>query len=96
MTVSQQINHIQDQEYDDDITVTEVPKGYFMAITANNPPAQGGTTREIRVDLMAAEWAPGGTRSTNTNVLIRQSGETAIQVKVYNGSTLEAENTASY
>ena len=95
MTVSQDIYHVQDQEYDDTITVTDIPKGYFIAVTANSV-SEGSSTREIRVDLMAAEWAAGGKSSVGTNIFIRKSGENAICVKVYNGSTLECENTISY
>lgn len=97
MTCSQNLESLgQDNEYDDTITVTDIPKGYFIAVTQNNPPAEGGTTREIRVDLMAAEWADGGTHSVGTGMYVRKDGETAVQTKVYNDSTLECENTQSY
>ena len=99
MTCSQNIENLSESgpnAFDDIITVNEIPKGYFIAITANNAPAAGSTTREVRVDLMAAEWADGGTHSVGTNMFLRQEGATAIQVKVYNGSTLECENTSNY
>ncbi|MEO1261386.1 MAG: hypothetical protein AAFZ15_21455 [Bacteroidota bacterium] len=96
MNVSQKINHLNDNSYDDDITVTDVPQGQFLAITANSI-ANGATTREISISLMSLEQAPGGTRTTNTNLFVRQGGETAIQVKVYavDGTEL-ASNTQDY
>ena len=96
MTCSQNLQSLgQDNEYDDDITVTEVPKGYFIAMTANSI-AEGASTREIRIDLMAAEWADGGTNTVGSGMFVRQSGETAVQVKVYDGSTERCSNTTNY
>lgn len=95
MTVSQQINHINDQNYDDDITVTGVPKGYFVAVTANSF-GGGSNTREVKVELLPLGHAPGGTGYSNTGLFMRQSGENAICAKVYNGGTLECENTINY
>ena len=82
-------------EYFDDITVTDIPKGYFIAMTANSI-AEGASTRDIRIDLMAAEWADGGTHTLGSGMFIRQDGETAVKVSVYNGSTLECDCTQNY
>ncbi len=99
MTCSQKIEELQgggSNEYEDTITVTDIPKGYFIAITSITAPAPPSTTREVRIDLMAAEWADGGTHSTGTGQYIKQDGETAVKVSVYNGSTLECDNTTNY
>ena len=95
MTVSQVLNHVNDNSYDDDITVTDVPKGYFLAVVANTLP-EGASTREVTVDIMPLEQAPGGTRTVNTGLFIRREGETAVQVKVTQDGRELAENTQSY
>ena len=97
MTVSQHINSINPNEntYDDDITVTDVPKGEFLAVTSNSLP-DGSSTREITVELMPLEQAPGGTRTTNTGLFIRQDGETAMKVTVSRNGTTLADNTTNY
>ena len=99
MTVSQNIDLINqvDASYDDMITVTDVPKGNFMAVTNIMAPANGSTIREITVSLMPADWAEGGTNTIGTGLFVRQSGETAIKVTVQdsNGADL-ASNTTNY
>ena len=95
MTVSQTINHINENNYDDDITVTDVPKGHFTAVT-ENVFASGSSTREIRVELLPLEQHSGGTVTTNTGLFVKQNGETAIKVTVMqNGQELGA-NTVNY
>ena len=97
MTVSQQINTINPNEntYDDDITVTDVPQGYFLAVTSNSI-MDGSSTREITVELFPLEQAPGGTRTTNSGLYVRQNGETAIKVTVSRDGSTVAENTTDY
>ena len=96
MDVSQKINLINDNNYDDDITVSDVPKGQFLAVVAITPPAEGSTTREIKVELMELEQAPGGTRTVNTGLFVRRDGETAIHVTVSQEGTQLGENTTNY
>ena len=95
MTVSQKINQIQDNNYDDDITVEGVPKGYFPAVTSNVLP-DGSSTREVRVDLFQLEQSPGGRMDTNTGLYIRGDGENDVKVTVYQGSSEVATNTTAY
>ena len=95
MNVSQVINHINDNSYDDDITVTDVPKGQFLALTSNSI-ADGATTREMTIELMDLEQAPGGTRTTNSGLFVRKNGETAIKVTVSRDGSILAENTTDY
>lgn len=95
MNVSQVINHINENSYDDDITVTDVPKGQFLALTSNSI-AEGATTREMTIELMDLEQAPGGTRTTNSGLFVRKDGETAIKVTVRRDGQDLAENTTNY
>ena len=95
MTVSQVLNHVNENSYDDDITVTDVPNGHFLAIIANSI-AQGSTTREMTVDIMPLEQSGGGTMTVNSSLYIRQADETAVQVKVTQNGTELANNTTNY
>ena len=95
MQVSQQINHVNDNNYDDDITVTDVPQGQFLAITSNSI-ASGASTREIGITLMDLEQAPGGTRTINSSLYVRQDSETAVKATVYRDGKELASNTQSY
>jgi len=98
MTVSQKINAVTPEQnaYDDDITVTDVPPQQFLAVVQNNPPAAGDTTRHMVVELMDLEQAPGGTRTINSGLYIRQDGETAVKVTVQRQGQQLAENTTNY
>ncbi|MEM9819420.1 MAG: hypothetical protein AAF985_00050 [Bacteroidota bacterium] len=95
MNISQKINHIQDQQYDDDITVSGVPTGFFLAVTNMTFP-QGSTTREITLDLMPLEQQQDTTLTTNSGLYTRQNDETAIKVTVMQDGTMQAENTQNY
>ena len=95
MNVSQRIENIQDQMFDATITVTDIPKGHFMAITSNSIQA-GSTTREIGIDIMPLEPAPGGTSTVSTNMITRASGETAIKVTVSKDGQEHGTNTTNY
>ena len=96
ITVSQQLNHINENNYDDDITVHNVPKGYFPASTGNILP-EGSATREITVSLFPLEQSEGGNLTTNPGLYVKGPDETAVKVTVKdeNGKDL-AENTTSY
>lgn len=99
MTVSQNLESLPDTPngYIDTITVTDIPKGFFIAITSNTAPADGETTRQMQVTLMQADWADGGTHSLGSGVYIRKDGETAVCVKVEDGNgAQQAENTTDY
>ena len=96
MTCSQRLESLGvDNEYFDTITVTDIPRGYFIAMTANSI-AEGASTREVKIELMAAEWAEGGTHELGTGMYVRQASETAVKVSVYRNDTLECDCTQDY
>lgn len=95
MTVSQVLNHVNDNNYDDDITVTDVPKGYFLAVVANSI-QEGASTREVIVDIMQLEQGPGGTRNINTGLFIIRPNEREVKVTVTQDGKELAENTQAY
>ena len=96
MTVSQKLNHLNENNYDDDITVTDVPKGQFIAVTSVTLP-DGSATREITVTLMPMPIADGGTKTTNSGLWVKQDSETAVKVTVVNTDGQEqCTNTTNY
>ena len=95
MTVSQVLNHINDNNFDDDITITDIPKGHFPAVTDITLP-EGSNTREIRVDILPLEQIDGGTMSVNSGLFVRGADETAVKATVYQDGTEKASNIQSY
>lgn len=95
MNVSQNLNHLNDNNYDDDITVNGIPKGYFPAVTSNTI-SEGSSTREIGVMLLELEQSAGGTMSTNSGLYVRLGGESAVKVTVSQDGNEVASNTQSY
>ena len=92
MIISQTINHINEDNYDVDISVTDIPKGHFISI--------GRTTfsddefmREIEVEILPLKEADGGNKNINTGVFSRREEEGVIKISVtQNGKTLGRNN----
>ena len=95
MTVSQVLNHINEQNYDDDITVTDIPSGNFIAVTGMNFDPNTGT-REIRVDILPFEQEHRSTQTINSGLFVRQDGEDKVKVTVYQDNKELASNTQAY
>ena len=95
MTVSQVLNHINDNNYDDDITVTDVPPHNFIAVTGVTYD-EGTSTRDFRVDILPLEQENQSTQTTNSGLFVRKEGEKAVKVTVYQDNKELASNTQSY
>ena len=95
MTVSQVLNHINENNYDDDITVTDIPLHNFIAVTAVSYD-EGNSTRDIRVDVLPLEQEDRSTQTTNSGLFVRREGETAVKVTVYQDGKELATNTQNY
>lgn len=95
MTCSQRITNINENSYDDDITVTNIPMGHFIAVIGNVL-QDGSTTREIKVEIMPLEAMEQTTQTTNSGLFVRSAGETEIQVEVYKDGQELCVNTMSY
>ena len=96
MQVSQHLENINEQNYEDEITITDIPRGFFPAVTAMSSP-DGGTTRDISVTIMALEMSEGGTMNVNSGLFVKNPDETAVKVTVFDFSGKElADNTISY
>jgi len=95
MNVSQVLNHINEQNYDDDITVTDIPSGNFIAVTGStyDPDTQ---TRDIRVEVLPLEQEKRPTQTVNSGLFVRQDGENAVKTTVYQDGRELASNTQNY
>lgn len=95
MNVSQSLNNINEQNFDDDVTVTDVPSGHFPAIINVNLP-DGSTTREITVEILQLEQSQGGTLTTNSGLYVKSPDETAVKVTVKQNGKEVASNVQNY
>ena len=95
MQVSQVLNHIIEENYDDDITVTDIPSGNFIAVTGNvyNPDT---STRDIRLDILWLGQEHRSTQTVNSGLFVRQDGEKAVKATVYQDDRELASNTQNY
>jgi hypothetical protein len=95
MNVSQVLNHINENNYDDDITVTEVPSHNFIAVTGNTYD-EVTLTRNIRIDILPLEQEDRSTQTTNSGLFVRKEGEESVKVTVYQDNKEMASNTQRY
>ncbi len=95
MNVSQVLNHINDQNYDDDITVTDIPPKNFIAVTGINYD-EGDDTRNIRVEILPIDLIESPTQTVNSGLFVRRDGETAVKATVYQDGKELASNTQKY
>lgn len=95
MTVSQVLNHINENNYDDDITVTDIPPHNFIAVTGVSYD-EGTSTRDFRVDILPLEQENRSTQTVNSGLFIRRDGETAVKTTVYQDGKELASNTQTY
>ena len=92
---SQTLNHINENNYDDDITVENIEKGWFPAVTSNTLNDQG-TQREMTVTLLELDASPGGTMSTNSGLYIRQANEASVKATLMKEGAVLDTNVQDY
>ena len=95
MDVSQVLNHINERNYDDDITVTDIPSGNFIAVTGITYDPDT-TIRDIRVDILPLEQENRSTQTVNSGLFVRQDGEKQVKATVYQDGKELASNTQGY
>jgi hypothetical protein len=92
MIISQTINHLNENNYDVDIRVTDIPVGSFLSFGATSFSGDD-FMREIEVEILPLDDATGGTKNTNSGVFSRRENESVIKVTVFqNGSILGRNN----
>ena len=95
MNVSQMLNHINENNYDDDITVTNIPPNNFIAVTGMSYD-ENNQTRDIRVDILPLDQENRSTQTTNSGLFVRKDDEDAVKVTVYRDGKELASNTQKY
>lgn len=91
--LSQSLNHINENNYDDDITATVPPK-HFIAVTGNRLDAEG-TQRILTVQMMTLEAAPGGESHTNSGLYIRGANETSVKAVLIDVAGKEVDSNVT-
>ncbi len=93
-TLTQQLNHVNEDAWDDTITSDNV-SGMFIAVTSNQI-GEGASQREMTVQLFQLEQAPES-NTTNSGLYIRQEGETSVKATLLDqGGNVVATNVADY
>ena len=95
MIISQKINHISGENYDVDISVTEIPTGHFISI-GRITFSDDDFMREIEVEILPLEDASGGDKSINTGVFSRREEEGVIRVSVTKDGNILGRNNQVY
>ncbi|MFK7773547.1 MAG: hypothetical protein AB8F94_15460 [Saprospiraceae bacterium] len=92
MIISQRINHINGDNYDVDINVTDIPTEHFISI-GRITFSEDDFMREIEVEILPLKEASGGIKNINTGVFSKREEESVIKVSVVqNGSILGRNN----
>jgi len=91
--LTQKLNLINDNNYDDDITANIEPN-HFIAVTANVM-TPGGTEREMTVQIMELDGLPGGEVHTNSGLFVRQEGENSVKAILLDTNGQEVDSNVT-
>lgn len=91
--LAQQLNHVNENNYDDDITA-DLAKGQFIAVTDITLP-EGGNQRAVTVQIMEIEQAPGGPSHTNTGLYVRGEKETSVKATLLDTDGKEVDSNVT-
>ena len=95
MIVSQTINHINENNYDVDIRITDIPEGSFLSF-GDTSFSDDNFMREIEVELLPLDEAEGGTKNINSGVFSRRENESVIKVTVIQNGNILGRNNQVY
>lgn len=95
MIISQTINHISGDDFDVDISITEIPTGHFISV-GRVTFSDDDFMREIEVEILPLEDASGGDKSINTGVFSRREAEGVIKVSVTQNGNILGRNNQVY
>lgn len=93
MNVSQKLNHIYEKNYEDEITVTFIPPFRIIHVT-NMTYDKKTSTRKIRIEVTGG-IVDKSTQRINSS-FVRQEGENAVKVTVFEIDTILATSTHRY
>lgn len=95
MIISQTINHINNNNYDVDIRVTDIPEGSFLSL-GDTSFSNDDFMREIKVEIVRLDNASGGIKNINSGVFSRRENESVIKVTVYQNGNIIGRNNQVY
>lgn len=95
MVISQTLHNEFENTYDNDISISEIPKGFFPAIIRNQF-NEGEGIREVIIDIRPLDVSPGGTMKVNTGFYKKKEQEQAIKVRIQQAGKELASDTHIY
>lgn len=95
MIVSQTITHINENNYDVDIRITDIPEGSFLSL-GDTSFSDDEFMREILVEMLPLDDASGGTKNINSGVFSRRENESVIKVIVFHNGNVLGRNNQVY
>ena len=95
MIISQTITQLNQNDYEVDITVSDIPEGYFISI-GETTFSEDGFMRIMEVEMIALSDSTGGTRTINSGVFSKKEEEEVIKVIVLLDGKKQGVNTQVY
>ncbi|MDA8972402.1 MAG: hypothetical protein P8M17_08705 [Saprospiraceae bacterium] len=95
MIISQTITKLNEEDFEVDITVTDIPEGYFISI-GDTTFSDDGFMRIMMIEMLQLSDSTGGTRTINSGVFTRQEEEDVIKVLVVLDGKKQGVNTQVY
>ncbi|MFT6321887.1 MAG: hypothetical protein ACJAT4_002817 [Granulosicoccus sp.] len=95
MIISQTITKLNQEDHEVDITVTDIPEGYFISI-GETTFSEDGFMRIMMVEMMPLSESTGGTRTINSGVFSKKEEEEVIKVIVLLDGKKQGLNTQVY
>lgn len=95
MIISQTITQLNQEDYEVDITVSDIPEGYFISV-GETTFSEDGFMRIMTVELIQLNESTGGTRTINSGVFSKKEEEEVIKVIVLLDGKKQGLNTQVY
>lgn len=95
MIISQTITALSDNDYEVDITVSDIPEGYFISVGETSF-SEDGFMRTMIIEMLPLSDSSGGTRTINSGVFSKKEEEEVIKVIVMLDGERQGMNTQVY
>lgn len=95
MIISQKITQLNQYDHEVDITVTDIPVGYFISV-GETTFSDDGFMRIMIVEMLPLSDSTGGTRTINSGVFSKKEEEEVIKVIVLLDGKKQGLNTQVY
>ena len=95
MIISQKITQLNKNDYEVDITVTDIPEGYFISV-GETTFSDNSFMRIMKVEMLPLSDSSGGTRTINSGVFPKKEEEEVIRVIVLLDGKKQGVNNQVY